>query len=341
MKQKILILTLLVGVFAATNVMAKYTFSYIGTDITGFGGYDEYVDKYLSSVNTTLGSFADAFVSANVSQPVFGEPYRNLALGGALSFAIAGLPEDGDPGSVTLEDTAIGISAGAFATLSLDPLDGIFGLGLFANSDFTVKFMKTPKIEGDKTDAEFWNLGLILRKRLVSKARIIPLVLSFEGIGISLGYFMQKNKINQVLDIGATEIVDITGGTATLTADTGILDLEIETKTLDAEMKFYFNILGFLDLFFGAGMSYNLQTDVSALMSVDSDVSFNTGGPIESASGGTLLISGTGTGKKWLPRAVAGVQLNILMIKIPAQVAITKNEDKYGVAVTTGVTLSF
>lgn len=340
---KRILLALIFSLFSVVSY--SYNVTYTGT----FGSLTQITDissAYETSFDSTLKNFADAFAVSNTSQPVFGEPYRNLAFGISISAATPEAPDPGKAGSVTMDDV-YGASVGVFGTISLDPLDGIFGLGFFENSDFTVKLMKTPQIEYDDYEGKLWNLGLIFRKQLLSKGSIIPMIFSFEGIGFSFGYFLQRNELNE--KISSTSLVErvyLEGGNYSEFSITGGHKyLEVDISSLDSELKFYFNFLGFLDIFFGGGLTYTFASDIYSNIEIQGEINvYDSSGTIVpgQTQTGSIIIDGNGSGSKWIPRAVVGGQINILMIKVPFQAAFTFGEgDKIGLALTTGVTLSF
>jgi len=348
--KKIFILLFAIGLI--TPAFAKISINYTG--FPGIGGsyktiFDSYIVEYGTISGDLFSSMADCFAITNTTQPVFGEGYRNLAVGVTGGVGVV-TPPEASAGSATFGDVGIGATAAPFVTISLDPLYSIFGLGIFEDSDLTIKLLPLtikPKISGNTWTMKFFNMGVILRKRIISPMTLIPVLLSFEGVSVSLGTFYSNNKINGSASISKTERFDYSEGSLTGYVEGTIssLDLEVKTKSFsfDTEVKGYVNLLYILDLFAGFGATLNLTNtfEVNATIPASVKVTITSPTPGTSTDSGAIVISGDDSGKTFIPRLVSGFQINLGPVKIPVQYTYVLGTKNKSYAITFGVTVSF
>ncbi|HOJ49803.1 MAG TPA: hypothetical protein PKW55_03225 [Spirochaetota bacterium] len=349
MKKKIRILITLTILFSIVSVSyAKISATYTG--FTTLGGnaktiFDSYIEEYGVNSLNLFGSMADCFAITNTTQPVFGEGYRNLAIGVTGGIGVTVPPSTG-AGSEGLGNAGLGVTAAPFITISLDPLYSILGIGIFEDSDITFKLLPL-NIKIDEWKLNFFNMGIILRKRIISPSTLVPVVLSFEGVSVSLGVFYSNNKINGNVDIGKTEKFEYNQPPLTGYVEGTIQSLNMEFKSksfsFDSEIKGYVNLLYILDIFAGFGITYNLSNNVEVTATLPANANVVVTAPIGSSTtdSGTIIINGEDSGRSFIPRLVSGIQLNLGPVKIPVQGALILGGENKTYAVTFGVTISF
>ncbi len=346
MKRKILVLGIALSMIIGTGAFAglKVEWSKAGQFGSVPTQFNDYISKYTSGVDQVFGGLADAFTVSNIGHPVFGEAHRSFVIGVSTGISVALPPDAGSAGAETL-NFGIGASAAPFVTFSLGFLSD-FGLGFFEDTDLTFKIFKyTLNDISVFKKMEFFNLGMIFRKKLVGKTRLIPLLLSFEGISLSLGTHYTNNKLDIEVGVDQQESVDLGDGfKATLTADKAFFTLETESFSLDAEMKFYLNILAILDVYAGIGASYQFISKVTSDSSIPATLRItntHTGGGLDDSDTASLLITGEGEGQKFLPRVMGGIQINLGPIKLPVQASYVFNEDVNVYTINFGLSISF
>ena len=103
--------------------------------------------------------------------------------------------------------------------------------------------------------------------------------------------------------------------------------MDITSFTLDGDIKAYVNLLYFLDLYAGAGLSFNLANYMSVSGTYKGDISVEIGGvEVDNTSAG-LTISGKQKGNVLVPRLMMGTQINLWVLKIGAQYAVAFGKD--------------
>jgi hypothetical protein len=354
--KRILILLLLIFSTSAFSLNVRFSgdFSSAPTEIQNL--ISNYVSEYTESYDTLMGTLSNSFAQANITQPVFGSPNQNFALGVVLgsSWTTDKLDEN-KPGGETLNSfqqdlwgpfdqanlLTIGFSGGAFLTISTHWLGGIF-----RDTDLTFKlfYMDYQKFMGDDVEtAESLNFGINLRKELLSKTRLIPLLLSFEGISLSTGLFYASSQFtSSQISMNESESVQMyNNSSVTFDADSAKFDMNIKNLALDAEIKAYFNIFYFVDIFGGAGLSFNFYNSMEVDSRVNGTLSadYNSGTFTDSKTG-ALVISGEGEGNVFVPRLSVGVQLNVGPVKVPIQYSVSY-ADLTIKTLSAGVTLAF
>lgn len=319
------------------SLWAKINVTFTGS--IGGDSFTYYTEAYADALEQFFAANADAFTISNVSQPVFGEPYRDLVLGVTGGLATATPPDAGQAGSQSL-GYGFGVTAAPFLTLSLDPLSSLLDLEFFKDSDFTIKLLPL-SLHIKETHMKFFNLGLFFRKQYHSKAKLWGNWLTFLGTNYGVGLFYTRNTISTVVDIDHAEYVALPDGSvAVLTAEKAYLNFETESSSLDFEFKGYVNVLWVMDFFAGAGLTVNTTNKFTTNSRIPGHLEFLYSGTSGSGDG-TLLMTGSGEGQAAIFRIMGGFQVNLGPVKIPVQYtkAVTKN---VVVHVTTfGVSLSF
>lgn len=335
MKKKIFI------ILAFLTLSANFSFAGLKFNFTGTGNtsadtaISNYLTQFTSTFDPILQSSAESFTLTNVTQPVFGEPYRNFVVGASLGIAAAPKIsfDKSKPGGEILDSlntsvplfgdvnpASLGGAIAPFITISLDPLAGIFGLNFFKDTDFTFKVFSL-NIGKDSNDVKvkFFNIGFILRKRILGKSKLIPFIFSFEGISGSLGVFYSKNKLSFNTGINHSETVD----TVTFSANQFTGSLETKSLTLDTEWKAYFNFLEFMDIFGGGGVSLNLENKVDVNTQITGTIS---SGGFNSTNGASIY--GETNGRTFVPRILVGLQANFWVLKFAGQYSLAFAEEK-------------
>jgi hypothetical protein len=337
------LLVMLIGINAGASI--KFGFNITsGTEIYGGStnftqltdGINDIIGEYAKYADPFFYAEANTFTFSNVTQPVIGDPHRNFAIGGTFGIStsdkLVKAAFGGEVSNLGIGDLGIGMTGAVFGTMSLNWLGSI--IGIFENTDVTVKIFpfKLPTInfaEGS-VDINLFNLGVQLRKQIVEDITLIPVLLSFSGVSVSLGLFTSTNTVNMTYGLNEVKSfgVNVLGipGTGTFSANTITAKFETSSFSLDGEIKPYLNILGFLDVFGGLGLTINLLNSTEISGNIDGTMSIDLGGSNFASSNGLLSITGSTDAENeivLMPRFSAGFQLNIFVLKIAAQYSQT------------------
>ena len=335
--RRIILLSLVLFVFMGKGVYAGVTVTWDGTTTSSI---QTVLDQYTSGANKFFRGMADAFTTANVVQPNFGEPYRNFVIGGSLGVAVAKPPEGENAGNKGFSkfDFGAGLTLAPFITISLEPLAESI-TSYFKDSDLTIKILPLSFGDKNKTYAKFLTLGLIFRKKIGNKRNWLKPLFTYAGLGYSVGLFYNQNEITAKFNINQTETISTGLGDAYFAITNGNFNVDTKSLSLDVEIKPYFNALWILDVFVGLGCSVNLVSKFSVSGNLNGQLNTtNLGGGTETSS---MRVVAEEKGHVVVPRIIIGIQFNILMIKIPIQYSKSYSEDSEIHALTFGLAFSF
>jgi len=358
--QKISLISLLSLLLVGQGFALKIDYSGI-TDADAIQMMDKYVKDYKDAIDPAFGAMANSFVVGNVSQPLIGKPHVGfLAIGVNAGVAFSDMDFNNKtaggktlnealidvPGAGKVNALTIGVAAAPYATLSLDPLAGIFGLNFFADSDITAKLL-TFKLgkRGDEFFTDLFSFGLIFRKQIIDEITLVPFIFSVSGVSFSAGLFYTSNEVSTIVGLDLTETMEYDGmGSVAFGADDLNVGMKVKSMTFDADVKGFFNIAYFLDLYAGFGLSFNFSNkiDVNGDITGSIDV-YDSSNTLLGSSAQGLKISGEGKGSGFIPRFMIGTQINIWMVKVGAQytMAFPKGSADTVKSISVGVGVAF
>ncbi len=334
----ITVLMLLIGQFFINSLHAKSSIEIDTTDIAGVSipidseGYAEVLDTVDGTAAKNGPNIANAFALANILGYPVGKSYLgslpHFHLGVALGAGFTNMEGFDREEPVYDDGTVPGVAPN---------LVGHFGLGIGMGWDILGKifFMDKSVQEPPSSmaqdyftldDYKIYSVGGKLRYNIISKVALIPFLLEFGGITISIGGDVMYGKFKFTGEY-EQEYNDVEVGLAGLTEDIDMqfngdytAAIEWSVFSLTSQIIAYVDIFYFFSLYTGIGLSGNagyfvLQFDGLGDLTTD-NTQYQT--LTSTADVGSLTFT---TKNKYRPAYVnptyiIGLEINILILKL-------------------------
>ncbi len=334
----ITVLILLIGQFFINSVHAESSIVIDTTDIAGVSilddseGYAKILDKVDSTAAENGPNIANAFALANILGYPVGKAYLgslpHFQLGVAVGAGFTNMEGFDSEEPVYDDGTIPGFAPNLVAHFGLGIGMGMDILGKLFYMDKTVREPPSSMANDYLTfdDYKIYSVGGKLRYNIISNVALIPFLLEFGGITISLGgdvmygmfkvigeYEQQFNDVEVGL-AGLTENIDMQfNGDYTAV-------IEWSVFSLTSQIIAYIDIFYFFSLYTGFGISgnagyFDIQFDGSGGLTTDNEL-YQT--LASSADVGSLTFT---TKNKFRPAYVnptyiIGLEINILILKL-------------------------
>lgn len=329
----------------------------------------DYTAQYTQVIDPAFSAMSDSYAISNSNQPIFGKPNHWLAVGFNTGVGFSSMKFDENkaggkelnsanidaPVFGNINPLTLGVVVAPYASISLGWMSALLGIEFFEKTDITLKYLSfnSKDITGDDYNAKMSNFGLTFRKQFFEDTTLIPLLLSFSGLSWNIGF--NTSSVDGHVNVPVSSDNDVNMGAYNATYDKivkfstndAIIDYHVKTFSLDTELKGYVNILYFLDLYFGAGVTWNLQNKVDIDGTITGSLApglkdTTTGAKYyDTTVPGGLRIDGEGQGQKLIPRIMMGSQINIAFIKIGAQYSVAYTKDANIKNITFGAGIEF
>lgn len=151
------------------------------------------------------------------------------------------------------------------------------------------------------------------------------------GIDITTGVNFARTQL-QLADESFNEAIELGTGVFIDTGARGVLELEQEAINLSLEVSSNLTMAHFFTIYGGFGIDAPLGS-ASGFFDLNTNlVGRLTGNEIVDAGNASIDISASEDAQRFLPRLLGGVQFNIWLIKIFAQLNLSLRGDTFGVA---------
>jgi hypothetical protein len=235
------------------------------------------------------------------------------------------------------------VHAGTGITERLDVTVKFFSLGLVYKVDESfddeagdVSYKATIK------DTEVYSVGAKFRYNLLPSITIVPLLLSFGGVSLNLAFDYMNGETKTILEMKETRDIDVSGSSETVEADY-VNEGKIEWNLISVtpEMLVYLDLLYFISLYTGPSVSFNYGTFD---FTMDGSGKLVGQGP---AFAGTDLadidvrIDYSMKPYAMIPKWTLGIEFNILMLKLQAEVTSILSSPTDSVMGQVGIRMQF
>jgi hypothetical protein len=232
------------------------------------------------------------------------------------------------------------------------------GTGITERLDVTVKFFSLGLVykvdesfddeAGDVEykvrikDTEVYSAGAKFRYNLLPSITIVPLLLSFGGVSVNLAFDYMKGETKTILEMKETRDIKVSGIDETVEAshiNEGKIEWNLYSVT--PEMLVYLDLLYFISLYTGPSVSFNYGTF---------DFTMNGSGKLVGQGpnfAGTdiadidVRIDYSMKPYAMIPKWTLGIELNILMLKLQAEVISILNSPTDSVMGQVGIRMQF
>ena len=294
--------------------------------------YEKFIDDFFTKNEQVLPS-GMAMVNT-LGYPNGKAIIDNLQFGTAIGIGILEYTRynnysDSNP-TVPSAGANAGFHIGIGITKRIDITAKLFNLGWIYRPEYKKdKSAETTAYDISVEEVKVISAGLKFRYNLVQRTRIIPIILSFGGITLGLQFDYMKGSMESTLKFTETETISY-GGISTSAVgewnNTGKLEWQYFTVT--PEILMYFDVLYFFSLYTGPGISFNTGS---------MDFSMTGTGTVK--QGSTTLATGTVDINyklkpyRVMPKWTAGLEVNLFILKLQAEVAsmlLSPTETVYG-----------
>ncbi|MEO5666445.1 MAG: hypothetical protein ABIR96_00150 [Bdellovibrionota bacterium] len=262
------------------------------------------VNDQLPSVETgqyTKGMANATAMASTGTASVYGSSFKYGLIGGSVALGV-------DLGSgnklsnfdakkvagVGVQSAAIiGFSPGSVTSGQWGPIDP-------ARLRIFLSFLKLDQTLND-ADVAFTSMGLIGQYRLVGERSLGLSVLKWNGIDVSSGFRLAKNKFSFTQTLPAFTQTQ-NGITATVAAAPATLGADVNVYSVPVEASTSVRLLYVLNLFTGIGGDFNFGSS-KAIANYDTNIAVSGGGDAT----GSLELGGDTSPTPWNLRAFAGL----------------------------------
>lgn len=365
MKLKSLFIVIIISlmVFVPTIIWAGTTVTFT-TDLTEFQTDQliEGADKYQKFVDNFFNTNEKVFPTALVMANTLGYPNGKATIGTFPHFEFGVAAGGGVYQLSRYEDFSeenptspfAGANAGAHVgtgiTDRLDVTFKFFSLGWFnvPEKEFSRDRNET-FYELKINDFKLITTGVKARYNLIPGITIIPVLLSFGGINLNLGVDYMKGETNTELTIQDVEEIEIGAAGLEETVEavatyTSIGQIEWSFLSVTPEMLVYMDFIYFLTIYTGPSVSINSGSlDVNLQGSGNVVATGELGSYATDDKLATIIVDSEYTmkPKRYIPKWTAGVEINLLALKIQAEVVSILSSPKDSVMGQLGVRFQF
>jgi hypothetical protein len=267
-----------------------------------------------------MGQMADANVLSAKGMGVdYGSDMQRFAFGGAFGTAVNGAGAALDGGTAEgLPETGFALQIGAMAGLNF---------GAFSEKDSALRRFKlyvngmSAKTDRAPFSATFLNYGGHLQIKVVKGGDKTDGV-RWGGLDLTGGY--EYSSYALVLEDSIP--VESNG---LKWAATGSYTLSAEAQSVPVELSTNLHIF-VVTAFAGVGFDYNLSGGATSAVRLGGPITMTYDGQSTDVGSATLTLSESGTVSPWTPRAFAGVQADILAVKVYGQLNVTLDQSVGG-----------
>lgn len=355
MKTRLFFLMLILSVAAYFPMSLHAGTNITVTDLTGFddvaqveADYEAFIDSFFTENEEVIPSglaMANTLGYPNGKSTI--KPFPHFEFGVAAG---AGILEYGRYEDFSEENPTIpfgGINAAVHV-----------GTGITERLDVTVKFFSLGLVykvdesfddeAGDVAykvrikDTEVYSVGAKFRYNLLPSITIVPLLLSFGGVSVNLAFDYMKGDTKILMEMSDTETVVI-GATpydATATYNNeGKIEWNLYSVT--PEMLVYLDLLYFISLYTGPSVSFNYGT-FDFTMKGNGDITGVTA-PFTGVQLATSTVDIDYSMKPYavIPKWTLGIEFNILMLKLQAEVTSILSSPTDSVMGQVGIRMQF
>ena len=324
----------------------------------------DYIQTYLSrssdNIATLFHEWADSFAIIGMNFPPLGQPHVPGAAGVCMGLGEYSVADWNDAGMRIFDAGAGGlVDISLFCVLSMD---AFFERppGLLEKTDISLSFNHVHLTGFEDVRLNFYNLGIVLRKQILSEIGLIGKLAGISGVAVTMGvqYAGVSGREDDIgngfySDAGNLEppevvfVEESTGGTVTVSAPISVAVpsyvhypyLESHYFAIHAGVKGYLNIAGFLDIFSGFSAAWIPYNCFYADVSSDVNLKLTDNQGVNTRYDGRITIQHTASGSHLMPMIQLGAQFNVGPVKIPFQITQTLTHDNK--STTAGLYLTF
>lgn len=346
--KKLLVLALMLTSTASFAQLLKVKLNCTGSYATFC---DDIESQFQDQINgqdvpeAPIGKFADQMANAiSISTAGQGSDYANLFDIFVVSINPIAVGADVDMSNIdNAKSAGVALSPSMTVGINLDvlPIDKVAGVEL-KNFDvffnyFSQKNDKMIDQDGTTVGGEISNFGAHIRYKWIAPKSALGGLFQWNGVQVHTGYRFAKNKLSAAYNLGTTDPVGIDmNGNGTndvnlnLTNAITTASIKSTSHTIPVEISTAARALYLFTFYTGAGFDYNIKST--------SEIDVNASGSIASNKGdvtGTIIANqgADGKGSATNFRGFFGVQTNIWMLKLGAQVQKSLSNDTLAVNV--------
>lgn len=248
-------------------------------------------------------------------------------------------------------------------TIPFGGINGAFhiGTGITERLDVTVKFFslswfyKVDESFDDESedvsykvtvkDTDIYSVGAKFRYNLLPSITLIPILFTFGGVSLNLGFDYMNGETKTILEMQDTEDIEISGWTVPAKATyTNEGKIEWSFFSVTPEILVYLDLLYFISLYTGPSVSLNYGSfdftmDGSGNIVSDSAVGpFTAGTDIADID---VAIAYSMTPYAMIPKWTVGLEFNLWVLKLQAEVTSILSSPNDSVMGQVGVRMQF
>jgi hypothetical protein len=235
------------------------------------------------------------------------------------------------------------------------------GTGVTERLDVTVKFFSLGMVykvdesfddeAGDVSykvrikDTDVYSVGAKFRYNLLPNMTIVPLLLSFGGVSVNLAFDYMKADTKIIMEMSDTENVDVLSTPISATAtynNEGRMEWNLYSVT--PEMLVYLDLLYFISIYTGPSVSFNYGTFDFTMRGNGNIITNDPVGPYTPGDViGTTAVDIDYSMKPYamIPKWTLGLELNLSVLKLQAEVTSILNSPNDSVMGQVGIRMQF
>lgn len=270
-----------------------------------------------------MGGYLDQMANANVLSAKgmgadYGSDMQRFCVGGAFGTAVNGAGINFDGGEEALPETGFALQIGVMAGLNL---------GAFSDDDSALRRFKiylsgmSATTARDPFEGTFFNYGAHAQVKMVKGGDVTDPV-RWGGLDLTGGYEFSSYELvlSQEMPVNADPMEWVATGTYKIGAEAQSIPVELSTN---------FHVL-VLTTWVGVGGDYNLSGTADTSVSIEGPITVTYDGESQEAGSASLSLSESGIASTFTPRAFAGVQVDIIFLKLYGQLNVTLDESVGG-----------
>lgn len=274
---------------------------------------------HIDDIGGYMDQMADANVLAAKGMGVdYGSDMQRFAFGGAFGTAVNGAGAAIEGGDGALPEAGFALQIGLMAGLNL---------GAFSPKESALRRFKiyvngmSATTERAPFSGTFLNYGAHAQIKIVKGGDKTDGV-RWGGLDFTGGYEYSSYTLalSQELPVEQDPMVWNATGTYSITA---------ESQSLPAELSTNLHIF-VVTAFLGAGFDYNLSGTASSTIGVEGPIEVSVNGEKQNAGTAAASLTGSGVASPYTPRAFVGLQADIFMVHVYAQMNVTLDESVGG-----------